>query len=152
MEDKSTHSKREFHFHDKVTYIERQDITVQSGATFYNGPAKDTKVEQSSEIKTYLDKLLPFIKNSRCWFGVAKALMEKGYVAEGDFDGACTLIETEYENNAKPKTNARDLKSMYAGSLRKNICEWDANNQDLGDAFPNHLTIAKQAMLTIPQP
>ena len=31
--------ERHFHFSDKVTYIEHQEITVQSGANFYNGPA-----------------------------------------------------------------------------------------------------------------
>lgn len=32
---------RHFHFSDKVTYIEHQEITVQSGAIFFNGPGAD---------------------------------------------------------------------------------------------------------------
>lgn len=37
---------RVFNFSGKVTYIEKQEITVQSGATFYNGPGPSEDDDQ----------------------------------------------------------------------------------------------------------
>lgn len=45
---------RHFEFKDKVTYIEKQEITVQSGANFYNGP-KVEFVEPKEKKSTTLD-------------------------------------------------------------------------------------------------
>ena len=43
---------RHFEFHDRVTYIEKQEITVQTGAHFHNGPADGECVTESSDMKS----------------------------------------------------------------------------------------------------
>ena len=56
MEEKTEHINRpdrQFVFHDKVTYIERQDITVQNGAIFYNGPAPQTENNEKTHIESH---------------------------------------------------------------------------------------------------
>lgn len=105
-------------------------------------------------LRPYLDMLLPYIRNGRCWYGVAKALMEKGYVAQNDFEGACILIDQEYKNGGltdKQRTNPRDLRSLCALSLRKEITLWDKEDQALGESFSSHLTIALRALQIIPK-
>lgn len=49
IEDHLNRKGRHFEFHDKVTYIEKQEITVQSGATFFNGPSAEEKCEKESQ-------------------------------------------------------------------------------------------------------
>lgn len=50
MEDKKPKDRpdRHFHFEKEATYIENQEITVQSGANFYNGPAPK-KLDEEEE-------------------------------------------------------------------------------------------------------
>jgi len=63
--------ERHFHFSDKVTYIEHQEITVQSGANFYNGPAVEPQNdhEEKEEISKPADNivcaLMPLFKNDQ---------------------------------------------------------------------------------------
>ena len=63
--------ERHFHFIYKLNYIEHQEITVQSGANFYNGPAVESQNdhEEKEEISKPADNivcaLMPLFKNDQ---------------------------------------------------------------------------------------
>lgn len=48
MAEKEEKGARHFHFAGPCTYIEKQEVTVQAGGTFYNGP-KPEPTEGSNE-------------------------------------------------------------------------------------------------------
>lgn len=102
------------------------------------------------DLRPYIDKLLPYIKNGLCWFGVAKALMEKGYLGMNDFEGAEVFIKQIYPEG-EIKIKARELSRLCTGSMAKTIDEWDENKQYAGKTFASHKTIALQALQIIPE-
>lgn len=81
--------ERHFHFSDKVTYIEHQEITVQSGANFYNGPAVEPQnaIQQEIDIEAALEALYeefvetdgrtePLFSDQTQWYAVYRVLSE----------------------------------------------------------------------------
>lgn len=63
VEEHLNRKDRKFEFYDKVTYIEKQEITVQPGGKFYNGPASDD--EGKDEEPTPLEmELMPIFFNN----------------------------------------------------------------------------------------
>lgn len=77
MENDTEHCVRHFHFSKEVTYIERQEITVESGAVFYNGPKANeqnttgatedcsNKDEDEESLKNLIFKARLFDSNDR---------------------------------------------------------------------------------------
>lgn len=59
MDDKNQTTNVNLHFHAPCTYIERQEIIVQAGAAFYNGPKPEDEVQGQEEDETIVDELLP---------------------------------------------------------------------------------------------
>lgn len=82
---------RVFNFSGKVTYIEKQEITVQSGATFYNGPGpsedddqEDTGTRKEMDEWEAIDRLLAehddegtaLMTESAQWYAVYRVMSE----------------------------------------------------------------------------
>lgn len=90
MENEMERGGRHFHFSDKVTYIERQEVTVQSGGNFYNGPGADDggaahKDQDQEEIAMAIadlyderveenGQLVPLFADKAQWYAVFRVL------------------------------------------------------------------------------
>lgn len=118
---------RHFEFNDKVTYIEKQEITIQPGATFHNGPAPEpgktsrTVVEktnnQDDEIMMILDDLLdeaddkgnPLFTEQVQWYAVYRVLKEKVNCPE-KMSGFQRYMDNLGYNNARVRCTYPSLK------------------------------------------
>lgn len=65
MTDKNLSTNVNLHFHAPCTYIEKQEIIVQAGAVFYNGPKPEDEPLGQEEDEALVDELLPLFYGER---------------------------------------------------------------------------------------
>lgn len=127
MEEKTEHLNRpdrKFIFQDKVTYIERQDITVQNGAIFYNGPAPksednaETHIEGHSmnveeKIRYCVEKLEKdaVINHKQDYAAILKVIKDKNikYFTKKSFADFISAIDAVPLNHKPKESNIKML-------------------------------------------
>jgi len=136
MEDKQPKSRpgRHFHFTKEATYIEKQEITVQSGANFYNGPSakneEQREVENRNtlltdrELRERINMVMPQIKKNRYWFCILKVLMLEGQLTDGDFAKGEKLIQRLYPAGVPNMFDPDDVARLHVGSFRLPVSKW----------------------------
>ena len=110
--------------------------------------------EQSKDLRSAIDQLLPLISQNRHWFGVAKALMWRGWVADGDFAGAVSLLESLYPDGLPYRPDSNDLSSkVNVGTWSKTLDRWDINDCPVQqyNRYSQYVAVAERALTLIPQ-
>lgn len=149
MEDKQPKDRpgRNFYFTKEATYIEKQEITVQSGAKFYNGPApKSEEQEAEGEPKTKSEPRGTLSPAEAFARSITNLINDKIICRKQDFAiifkldlEMCLLGSVSYEDFCKrvnelvdiPDTlcpNVNSIKSLYLGN--KEYPNWDYDEKD----------------------
>ena len=94
--------------------------------------------------------VMPYVRIQRHMFCVMKGLMHNGYVADGDFIGAETLLCQLYPEGLPYVIGKREISELNSLSMSKDIDYWDADNQPVGKPYPEYKTIAVLTSSSLP--
>ncbi len=121
----------------------------------------DVLIEQNAEkaepreekLHQAITELLPFINKKRQWFPVVKTLMWKGYVVEGDFAGAASMIQRLFPEGLNPNIDSADLSKLNVQSFSKKLDKWNVMDAPItqNNAFSQYVHIAQKAIELIPE-
>lgn len=128
-------------------FIEHQEITVESGGVLNFGGAAETDNENSDdELREKINVVMNLISSNRHWFSIAKVLMLRGLVKDGDFKGAQERIESLYPGGLKYPIDYADLMRMNVGSFAGPIDSWNTTDGPIKRQaeFKVYVTIAKK--------
>lgn len=106
--------------------VEKGGINIQEVHHFHqarNG-VEEKGLLNDNELRDRINKVLPFIKQSRHWFCIVKVLMLRGLVKNKDFKGAAERIRSLYPGGLDVEIDPADLQSMHIGSFMFPISEW----------------------------
>lgn len=114
---------------------------------------KDAMKEEHEELtdevlRNKINQVLPMMQgkgNQRKWFCIAKVLMLRGLVVNGDFDAAGKFIRRLYPNGLSPDYDARDLARLHTGTFMLPINFWNPNDAPVTRPaeFNQYLQLAK---------
>lgn len=143
MEQKERH----FHFAAPVTYIEHQEITVQTGGTLnFGAPAEEPNVTEPARhcgLREAIEEVLPVLTQKRLWFPIVKVMMDNGLVPNGDFAGAKAMIERAFPEGLAPGIDAADLSRLNVQSFSRPVRGWDAANAPVqGNVYEKYHSLA----------
>lgn len=142
---------------------EKSGIIIEDGANvgkiiygdieyFYDGQEPMRKKYSFKDIHDIIDKcVVPYMKNKRHLFALCKAFMHKGYVAPHDFNGALIFLERCYPDGLPYPFDMKDMSALDVQSMHKDIPNWDYSDSNAGQAFPTYLTVATQAVKSLPK-
>lgn len=82
------------------------------------------------ELRQKIDSVRHMIKYGRDWFPILCVLMQRHYLADGDFTQGVNLLDRLYGGDVYKKPDPHDLKSkLYMKPYDRGLDEWESNEK-----------------------